>query len=118
MEPCFNKEELWALVQEARRLCPLEVAEGIFDSEKIAKLTGVICPFCGQTTLKFEGHIGPMGEAMFRCVNCTFTVGVDNLTEKSRAEVILLFINELLLSHERAKKEMNRIEDLLEYLKP
>jgi hypothetical protein len=118
MEPCFKREELWVLVEEARKIYPIGVVEGLFNSEETAKLTGVLCPFCGQGTLKFEGHIGPLGEAMFRCGNCTFGTGIDDLTKKNRTEAVVPFINDLLLRHEMAKREMNRVEDLLEYLKP
>ena len=118
MEPCFKKEDLWALVEEARGVNPKGAMEGLLTPEETERLTGIPCPFCEQKTLKFAGHIGPMGEAMFRCENCTFMAGIENLTEKDRAKAVLPFIQSLLAAHERAKKEMNRIEDILEYLKP
>jgi len=117
MESCFKREELWALVEEARKVNPMGAAAGLLTPDELEKQTGVFCPFCGQKTLKFAGHIGHMGEAMFRCGNCTFPAGINDLTEKDHIEVIQSYVKNLLLIHERAKKEMNQVEDILEHLK-
>lgn len=117
METCFKKEELWVLVEEARKINLEGATMGLLTPEETEKLDAVLCPFCGQKTLKFDGHTGFRGEAMFRCGNCSFMTGINDLTEKGRAKVIRPFIENLLLIHEKAKKEMNRVEDILEYLK-
>lgn len=92
MSACFKKDFLWALVQKEVE----KNGEIILNQGQITEQEAIECPFCRQKSLKFIGHIGNMGEAIFRCQKCLLMAGIDDLSGKEKTEVIAAHLQALI----------------------
>lgn len=107
--PCFKRGDLWSL----REATFAKFGEsGMFmNQERMEQSQSVKCPCCGQEAFKFLGHTGFMGEAMYLCLKCLYTDGINNLTEKDALALIREHFSNLDKQRRKLRQQLAEVEE-------